>query len=64
MPCHPCYDFRQPPADLFCPVDRACLLGVTVEAAEVACRSVLNGRLVEDMAAATGAGTGSVEGAR
>jgi lipopolysaccharide heptosyltransferase II len=40
VPCHPCYDFRARPAELACPIDRACLTGVTVEQVLEACLAV------------------------
>ena len=43
MPCHPCYDYRRPPARLACPIERACLTGVSVGQAEEACRAALAG---------------------
>jgi heptosyltransferase-2 len=56
VPCHPCYDHLRPPAALPCPIDRACLTGVSVEEAHAACLAVLGIGHVEDgVAAAAGA---------
>ena len=31
VPCHPCYDYRRPPAEFHCPVGRACVTGIGVD---------------------------------